>query len=415
MNIAQEIVRDSHISVVMDILYSRVLSEKQYGAIEHSKIDSLRDHFCCASIKQSPEKIYGSASNDFFLRYGLTNLLKNYYLLSELYQLGLLPSVKNILDLGCGPGIFSLAHLLWNMDHPELCNKPHRIVMADGAKEFLTLFETLWKSLEVKEKDSFTITTVSTLSDGTFPTELSRPDMIVFSNSLSEMLRDPRVEINQLIKSLIEAQAVIFIIDYHYDNTTALLQRFTANLHAYYRNISFYKWPYWNDFFQFVDLDKVEYPFDIGWNQRTKIISNVKFLKAILVPRKRQIRSRSPAFAELVMQYKNAWEQHDIEVLRCLFTEDATYQEKQGREPFVGIDRICEYWAHNAQQQTNVQFFPLFITEENDYLKCIWKCKFYRKDLRRWMILNGVFTAKIKDKRICFFEEKFERTFTGDE
>lgn len=415
MNIAQEILKDSHFNKIINELYKQVLIQRKqdHTIIDDAKINSLRHHFCCAYIDQHPEKIYDSASFDFFFRYGMSNLIKNYYLLSELNQLGLLHSTETILDIGSGPGIFSLAYLLWHINHSSLCNKPHKIVMVDGAKEFLTLFKNLWENIEAKEKRHFNIVTVHSPSDGTFPNELTQPDLIVFSNSLSEMLRDSRVQMNKLIKNLIEAKAIIIIIDYLYDNTIELLQKFTSTLRPYYQNLSFYEWPYWNDYFQSVNLNKIEHVIGIDSELKPKIVSNVKFLKAILIPKEGRTQSAPPLHSELVMQYKKAWEQHDLNILRKLFTHDAMYQEKRDREPFIGIDNICKYWIHNARQQKNVEFSPLFITKNDNHLRCLWKSEFYREDLKRWLILTGEFIAEIRDNKICYFKEIYKKTIVN--
>lgn len=415
MNIAQEILKEPHFSKIINELYKQILFQKKQDniIINDDKINSLRHHFCCAYIEQNPEKIYNSASFDFFFRYGLSNLIKNYYLLSELNQLGLLHSTENILDMGSGPGIFSLAYLIWHIDHSGLSNKLNKIIMVDGAKEFLSLFENLWKNMEAKEKRHFNIVTVPSPSDGTFPNEIAQPDLIIFSNSLSEMLRDSRVQVNKLIRNLIEAKAVIIIIDYPYDNTVKLLEKFTSILRPYYQNLSFYEWPYWNDFFQSVNLNKIDHAIEIDSKLKTRIVSNVKFLKAILIPREGRIYSAPSRYSELVMQYKKAWEQHDLNILKKLFSQDAIYQEKREREPFDGIDNICKYWVRNARQQKNVVFSPLFITEDDNLLRCLWKSKFYREDLKRWLILTGEFIAEIRDNKIYSFKENYEKTIVS--
>lgn len=412
MNIAKEIIKDSHIIEIMKKLCLQILSKKKNNEIENLKISNLRDYFCHGIQGQRPESVYGRASNDFFLRYGLTNLLKNYYLLSELYHLGLLNSVKNVLDLGCGPGTFSLAYLLLNMKHPELCSQVN-IVMTDRVKEFLTLFETLWNNIEADEKKFFNITSVQTRIDKILSPELNNPDMIVFSNSLLEILRDPKV-LNQLAEDLVETKATIFIIDYlddsnRYKGLAELLNLFTNQLLNHYQVYSFYKWPHWNKLFQLVNLDPVPYPFGMKLNQNSKIVSNVKFIKAILVPRKTQVSLCLSTSSKLVMRYKDAWERHDVNILSDLFTKDVEYWEKQDQKPFIGIDGLCKYWRYNAQQQKEVKFTPLFITEDNKEFKCIWDCRFYRNDLERWMTLKGIFTAKVRNNKIYHFEEKFKK------
>jgi ribosomal protein RSM22 (predicted rRNA methylase) len=278
MKIAQEILKKSNFQETINELCSQVPIQNNTKVADNCKINNLRQHFCCAELTGKPEEIYNSASVDFFSRYGLSNIIKNYYLLSELNQLGLLNTAKKILDLGSGPGTFPLAYLMWHVDHPKLCKKNHKIVMVDGAREFFTLFERLWGTIEAKEKKHFDVVTIPFASDGKFPDESKQSDLIIFSNSLLEMLRDARVQWKTLIKNLIESLSVIVIIDYPYDKTSRLLQKFTAELSPYYKALSFYEWPQWNDFFRSVDLKKIDNSLDMASGITPKENANVRFL-----------------------------------------------------------------------------------------------------------------------------------------
>jgi hypothetical protein len=104
-----------------------------------------------------------------------------------------------------------------------------------------------------------------------------------------------------------------------------------------------------------------------------------------------------------------AWEHHDLELLSELFEEDATYVERQDRRPFFGIDEIQMYWQRNAVHQASVEFEPLSIDFSDCTLSVGWRCRFFRKDLAKWLNLEGEFEALVSNGRIRRFVEKFDK------
>lgn len=384
---------------------------KKYISVDNANIEMLRRYFCCAAIEIEPEELYNTTHSDFFMRYGIANLIKNHYLLSELYQIGLQPAMRNVLEFGSGSGMFTLASLLWHSETREKAPGHEKIVMVDGASRTLKFFEDIWSKVNVAKKKDFDIEIVPRMSKGAFPKNMPNPDMIVFSNSLSEMLRDPRVDKEQLFDNIVQSQAVVFIIDYLYENTMEHLQEFTRGLESHYRSIHFYNWPTWNNFFQMVDLNKIEYSFETNNDvNEHRITPNVKFIKAILVPKKTETTMAKPLSSKLVNNYKYAWEHHDVGVLKKLFAENAIYHEKPERTPFVGIGDICNYWNRNAQQQEKVSFDPLFIRDEDCLIDCLWAANFYRIDLHKQLSLNGKFSAHADgDERIDYFRENYDK------
>lgn len=413
MNIAQEITAPPAVRGFLDTLFRQALSQRPRAMDEDDGIMLLREHFCCKTLKQKPENVYASTCNDFFLRYGLANLVKNYYLLSELYLLGLLRFTNKTVDLGCGPGIFALARLLMHITQNRSHHQAIDIALADCTQEFLSLFGTLWETVKAEEKKAFSIRPHHALFDGDRLPQGAAPDVIVFSNSLCEMLKDPRVDSERLVDRLVESQAILFIIDYQYEETSSLLKRFTEALGGHYTSLTAYEWPQWNEFFQSVDLGSISYPFDEELRAGRRFSPNVEFLKAVLVPNNRDLKPGRPEAFELVMRYKAAWERHDTRILSSLFTEDALYREKPEQEPFRGLESIRRYWRENARLQRAVTFTPLYIEGCQGRVKCVWKSRFFREDIGSWMALEGTFTALVRQGKFQTFDESFEKSLVG--
>ena len=58
----------------------------------------------------------------------------------------------------------------------------------------------------------------------------------------------------------------------------------------------------------------------------------------------------------LVDLYFEAWRTQSTEIIAQIFTEDAIYEEKPGKEaPISGICEIIEYWKYNPVSQNNIE------------------------------------------------------------
>ncbi len=414
MRIATEIQNISHAEAMMEKLYSKVAFENALSDIDSSQIQRLRQYFACEKSERVSEQIYDEGSAIFFLRYGMSNLIKNYYVLSELYQLGILERTDRILDIGSGPGTFALACTLWMAEHKRRKRIPLNLTMVDGSEESLRLFEIIWRTIPKRNKKHIIIKKIHSPSFGDFPYTEGSIDLIVFSNSLSEMLRDARVDKLRLLNSIVNSRATVLVIDHFYESTKIPLSNFVGKLTSYYRRIAYYGWDRWMQYFDSVDLDDTEFKIGYSLSHDEKITSNVKFLKTILMPKDKDVCGGEPHSAHAVMLYKHAWEKHDTRLLSKLFTNDAIYYEKPGSPPFNGIDQICSYWRENKSKQESVHFTPKFVDYRGNSMRVFWECSFYRIDLKQWMLLSGLFDAKFRRGRICHFKEIFNKKIASE-
>jgi len=114
----------------------------------------------------------------------------------------------------------------------------------------------------------------------------------------------------------------------------------------------------------------------------------------------------------LIQKYKEAWEKHDINILKEIFNADSEYTEKIGQETLQGLKQIINYWTVNSKLQENVEFTPREIILQNiDQLEFRWEAKFYRKDLRKNLFLNGTMRFDLKNGKIQNLSEEFTKTF----
>ncbi|MHC4474764.1 MAG: nuclear transport factor 2 family protein [Planctomycetota bacterium] len=409
MSIAQQLLAESRADLMLRAMESSGLCGQPQPAIRTANIEKLRRYFACQHIGQKTEEVYSGRCIDFFLRYGLANVLKNYYTLSELNELGLLSKVTRILDVGSGPGVFALAYRMWKSGHRTQGARPVDLLMIDPTNEFFELFDSLWARAPLGDKANLAITRICSLTYGDLPYGDIPPDLIVFSNSLSEMLRDSRVDLCRLVHSIVQTKAVVFVIDQLYETTAPVFHQFADAIAPYYSTLAVYGWPHWDKCFDQVDLGRIEYSFQNAHEKAQQIRAGVKFLKAILVPSDMVAGLRLRPSMRIVQLYKRAWEEHDTALLRRLFTPDATYREKSRARPFQGIEEICDYWKENSQRQRNVVFLPRFVVSDHDCIRAMWKSSFFRVDLGRWLLLSGQFEAKIRRGRIADFRERFQK------
>jgi hypothetical protein len=374
---------------------------------EHLHI--LRNYF--QHGKLDPKSVYKICFSTFTLRYGFPNLIKNYLVIDTLYKLKMLRGCKNILDLGSGPGSFALAFMLWTINNPDKINDDINITMVEVIEDFLNLFDDIWMRFNNESHVGIKINKIQKFIKGEFLHFTSKPDMIVLSNALTEILRNPEVNIDSFIEDIIKSKSIILIIDYDYNTTMPYLKIFTDKIRKKYTSIQISQFKSDNEGYQPINAGKINCLFNEFRTNSIFSNANVKYLQLILVPldQRQQINSYQ---SNIVEQYKRAWENHDMNLLRNLFSDKAEYHEKEGQRPFKGIESICHYWRKNKETQSSVEFHPSRINYNNGILSTDWQCTFYRKDLSKWMKLNGIFQAEIKDGKILRFKEKFEKKLT---
>ena len=60
---------------------------------------------------------------------------------------------------------------------------------------------------------------------------------------------------------------------------------------------------------------------------------------------------------ELLIKYYDAWSKHDINLVREIFDNSASY-EMLGKRTLSGVDQIAQYWLRNAHRQRKLKIFP---------------------------------------------------------
>lgn len=384
----------------------QLVAHQNISNVDNNEIEKLKDHFTCYTFKRNPEEIYSETYLDFFLKYGLSNILKNYYVISEMKALGLLSSNSSILDLGSGPGTFELALLSFFNKNKSFSNLNFEITLQDCSNEFLQLFTFLWKDIPQCKKSYLNIKLKNELFTGKISKEQLSPSIILMSNSLAEMLRDKRFSTEQFIASLRKIKPILVIIDYGYDNFNDIFSRLTSKIEDFYEEISLYTWPTWNSKFKEIDLG---YSLNHSCGMKTELLSNFRFIKNIYIPKEDFNNYRPEFYAEVVLMYKKSWESHDLDLLDELFNDDAIYVISKSKAPLKGINSIKKYWYNNSLEQDSVTFFPQYISQNLNIIHCNWISIFYRKDKKKWMLLKGNFDAHMKSNKISLFKEEFEK------
>lgn len=369
----------------------------------------LKEYFRASKPDENPDKIYRELYMPFCSKYGVANLIKNYYCLAELHQLGLLQSKMKILDLGCGPGIFELAYLLWIKRHAEIEEFQAEITMVDVVGEFLDIFRKIWSNLDYQEKQKIDVFEQNRMIDGEIEDLCQSTDIIIFSSSLGEMLRDRRVNTRKLLHNLLDSNAIIVVIDYGYNALRPLFDDFFTGLADEFEEVGCFSGSLWGNHFNYVDLGNVSWKVA---KASAKNSANVQFIKTILVPKSKKKRLRLRESAAMVFRYKEAWENHDLNLIQSLFADNAVYYERDGREPFYGLKNICEYWIENSKRQRSVSFNAFYIDDRAEIITALWQSRFYRKDMNKWMSLRGEFKAICKDGKILEFKERFKKRVT---
>ena len=384
---------------------SRKVNKKQF----ENSVRNLKKYFR-ASITPNPQDFYNRFYLEFCHKYLLENLISNYSLVCYLHGLGLLKNSRKIIDVGTGPGTFALAYLLWLHEEEINVDTKIRIYLIDAVQEFLNIFKKIWDHIDLNKKKLIEIKQISWFIDGRMPSDINTPDLVIFSNSLSEILRNPNVNKDEFIKNIEKWSPNIAILDYNYPPYCRLIETFTEKIKACYENISLNNYLDIQGFIEFVNLGRISEKSKTEFGDFLKPNGNIQFIRSIWKPISQDYNKSTNFQKDLVNKYKKAWENHDIEILNQLFTEDATYIEKKGKSPLKGLEEIRNYWRINSRTQDSVTFTPLNISGTDNDIKVKWKCNFYRKDIHEWMKLEGVFKAKTHNGKICYFIEEFNNS-----
>lgn len=405
MSLIQNISKSQEIVDTFKSISRQVTRVNRRYEIDDSEILKLREHFTCKVFNRYPEVIYSETYLDFFYKYGYSNIMKNYYVLSELAALGFLSRNHRILDIGSGPGVFALALCLFKNENAKHLDYNYSVVLQDCSSEFLNLFRIIWKNLPIKNKCGIATSTLNELFVGQIPIEKGTPSILVLSNSLSEMLRDKRFNLSDFVNSLVETKPIIVIIDYGYDTLRNVFNRFISMIKPHFSETSLYAWPKWNKDFHEIDLQ----PLDYSLRANQHLSSNVRFIKSIYVPKGYADAIKPNFYTEIVLKYKSSWEKHDFKLLKELFTSDAIYIIDEKKPILFGMKSIERYWRKNKMVQTNVTFNPQYITFNSNIIHCEWNAIFFRLDLDKWLLLRGVFDAELQEEKIVSFKEKFSK------
>ncbi|MCX2492851.1 nuclear transport factor 2 family protein [Pedobacter sp. PF22-3] len=109
---------------------------------------------------------------------------------------------------------------------------------------------------------------------------------------------------------------------------------------------------------------------------------------------------------ELINRYKYLWEQHDVQNLGKLFTQDIVYHEKSTVK-FVGLEELEVYWTENKNKQENVKFNVLrYVSIENQII-IDWRASFYDNIKKIALNLDGIMWWDLRDGKISTLKEFF--------
>jgi len=110
----------------------------------------------------------------------------------------------------------------------------------------------------------------------------------------------------------------------------------------------------------------------------------------------------------LLLQYKNAWERHDVQLLASIFTSRSRYEISPDRILY-GIEQIKRYWETNREVQRAVCFEISKWAESGELIYADWTAQFARLDLGRKLLLRGSLTMELAEERIRRFSEFYTR------
>ncbi len=387
-------------------------------------VHELRSYFRESDCNSNSITFYDRNYLTFVANCLVPNYLKYYYVLNEMYHLGLLNRKSKFLDIGSGPGTFSLACSSFYNTYFYRSNFNISIEMVEAQTKFIDVFGRLWNSLDIKNKSNFSFSMVNKYITGSYLPKAT-PDIIILSNSLIEIIRNSCVSISDFVKFILESNAIVVLLDSFYHHLVDRVNVFIEALSEKYSvknfyscpNITFEKYSTKNFYsrpnitsekWNYINLGMLSY--EISYNPIRYINSNnMRFNRIILVPNNLSDYSNYSQSKILVNNYKEAWEKHDTRILPQVFSDDATYQEKPHLEPLNGLNRIVDYWKENSIKQSEVNFFPKYIIERENQIDVHWDSHFYRNDLNKWILLQGYFSALIKNSKIYRFTECFTK------
>jgi len=113
--------------------------------------------------------------------------------------------------------------------------------------------------------------------------------------------------------------------------------------------------------------------------------------------------------AQLMEDYRRAWEGRNADLVVSLFTEDATYHENPFGEPVVGRAGIRRYWEQAVGSQRDIRFRWHPLSSPGNLPVVEWEAEFTRMDSGRPVHLRGVMVLELCGERIFRFREYWLR------
>jgi SAM-dependent methyltransferase len=359
-----------------------------------------------------PRKCYPATHLAFVHRYLAKNIAKDLDLLTHLHALGLLERCHRVVDVGSGPGTFALALLLWLhlSGQQSATTPPVEIVMVDAVREFLDVAQAIWNGLGASATAPVRVKFVRQfVSDDIEPLD-ERADLVVFSNSLTEILRHPEADEQRLLRRLRASDCAVAVLDHEYDRLRGVCATFRDAMGEGHVEFNAGSRRH-----RISELSAGFCNHRRAWDRQCCDRSS-----AHARPERRSVTSawvptRSDRWQDVVVSnqvvtnYRVAWETHDLELLERLFTDDAVYVEKASDKPLEGLRRIAEYWLSEAKRQQSVRFTPLQLAPRLGGLTATWECTLFRQDISKWLSLTGHLAARLRGHRICWFGEAFQK------
>lgn len=99
--------------------------------------------------------------------------------------------------------------------------------------------------------------------------------------------------------------------------------------------------------------------------------------------------------------YKRAWMTRDPELIRELFTDDASYQEKPFELPMNGLEAIRDYWKVVSETQEDVKFNYQILGQDKNQGIAHWSASFIRRPQKTLVKLDGIMIASLNSDNKC--------------
>lgn len=115
--------------------------------------------------------------------------------------------------------------------------------------------------------------------------------------------------------------------------------------------------------------------------------------------------------AEVVNRYFASWKQHDVELVRSLFHENASYIIHPRRRTFYGLGEIALYWARNAHRQKDLSL-EWYITSNTDrQITADFIATFFDTEEQEHQIVEGAIQFHVDhDSKILNLAERYRKT-----